>query len=405
MNTLYIALRNVVALRRRLVGQLVLLAIAVGLCLTAFGVSDRTAAASDTGILQSVANRSIAVDAPSGRPNAPLLTGQLVAQLRKMPGVQSVEPRAQASFGYKGGDVPGALLYATVARSSLLPPIVKSQRPSLFPLRAGEAVLPVRADGNTLGSLFGKTIDVQTVTKTGTSSGTGSHGRLRVVGLYDPKWQIDGPAAAYVGTPTVIDWAALAAGVPPAQYTELVGYDSMTVVALKSDQVSGLLSRIQAKGLSASSLQQQLSALPSLLGLVRAASKGLLAVLAVVALLATFSLTGSLVRQRTREIGVLKATGFRDRAVFGIFLTESVITAVAAVVAGLALGAVGAAALRSVLRRSEDLAQYLPSSLPLPSLLTTLLIAAVTIVVVAIGACTPAARAARMDPVDAVRDW
>jgi putative ABC transport system permease protein len=405
MNALLLSVLNVLALRRRLAGQVVLIALAVGLCTSAFGVADNAASASNHGILESVANRSISVDRTIDRQGAPILSDTAVTGFRNLAGVASVEPRTQVSFGYKGPQVPGVLLYATSVRPSLSPPITAGIRAAVFPLASREIVLPSRADGTDLSVLLGKRITVQTITKTGNATGTGTSDSVTVVALFDPTWQIDGPAAAYLDQRSVIRWSALVAGVPEIRYTSEIGYDAVTVVATTSQGVPHLLDAIQAEGFGAVALQQQLKALPALLGLVRAASRALLVVLALIALVGTLTVTGALVRQRTGEIGILKATGFSNGSVFTTFVAEAVLTAVVAVGGGLVLGVLGAWLLGTLLRRSPELREYLGGGLPLPNALTVLLISAVTLAVVALGALLPSGRAARMDPLTAMRHW
>ncbi len=57
------------------------------------------------------------------------------------------------------------------------------------------------------------------------------------------------------------------------------------------------------------------------------------------------------VRQRTKEIGILKALGFRDRDVMGQFMMEGIIVAVIGGLAGIAIAAVGAPTLANLLLR------------------------------------------------------
>jgi putative ABC transport system permease protein len=405
MNALIISVLNVFALRRRLAGQVVIIALSVGLCTTAFGVADNTNSASNQGILESVANRSISVDRTIDRQGAPILSDMALAKFRSLAGAESVEPSMQVSFGYKGPQVPGVLLYATSVRPSLLPPITAGTRPAVFPLASREIVVPASAGGSDLSVLLGKRITVQTITKIGNGTGTGTSDKVTVVGLFDPKWQIDGPAAAYLDQSSVIRWSAQVAGVPESRYASEIGYDTVTVVAATPEGVPQLLDAIQADGFGAVALQQQLKALPRMLGLVRAASRALLVVLALIALVGTLTVTGALVRQRTGEIGILKATGFSNLSVFTTFVAEAVLTAVVAVGAGLVLGVLGAWLLGTLLRRNPELSEYLSGGLPLPNGPTVLLIGFVTLAVVVLGALLPSGRAARMDPLTAMRDW
>jgi putative ABC transport system permease protein len=113
----------------------------------------------------------------------------------------------------------------------------------------------------------------------------------------------------------------------------------------------------------------------------------------------------SFVRQRTREIGLLKAIGFRRRQVFTIFLAEAVMVgvsaAVLAVVAGNVLSAAGAAAMR----RSDQYRAVLSGGVALPGVIWDVLVLVVPTCGIVIGAFLPAKRAANLEPAVALRDW
>ena len=405
MNVLRIAAQNVRALWKHWFGLTVLLALSVGLCLAASGVTDNISAASNSGILESTANRSILVQRDNARPESKILSTRVVDELGRLNHVKAVEPRVQTSFGYKGPGVPGVLLYATLARSSYLPPLVGSVRASVFPLAPGEIVLPRIADGSDLSRTLGKRITVELTRRTGTNEGVGVQRNVRVVGLFDPSWQLDGRSAAYAAQPTVTKWAALDAGIPPSSYLDSVGYDVVSVITDTSADVPAAMDRIQQLGYSASSLQQQLEALPVVLSLVKMMSRILLVVVAMIALIGAFTMSSALVRQRTREIGVCKACGFDSTAMFGIFLSEALCVTVAATVAGLLLGIVGTVVLLSALRGLSGVADYLPHVFALPGPGAIVTIALIALVVTGLGAMLPARRASRMDPVQAIGDW
>ncbi|NNG40045.1 FtsX-like permease family protein [Flexivirga sp. ID2601S] len=402
MNVARVAAQNFRTLWRRWFGLTTLLGLSIGLCLAAFSVTDNIAAASNNGILESTANRSIAISRDGAGPEAKVLSPATIDELKRLPGVRSIEPRVQSSFGYKGPGVPGVLLTASTPRPSYLPPLVSSARSHVFPLRTGEVVLPRKADGQDLSSTLGKTISVELTRRVGTNDGEGAQRSVRVVGLFDPSWQLDGQNAAYAAPDTTVEWAALDAGTTPSSYLNSVGYNLVSVVADNADDVPTLLQRIQADGYSATSLQQQFQALPTVLSFVRLMSRVLLAAVAVIALVGAFTLCGALVRHRTREIGICKACGFSSRAVFGIFLGEALLAAIFAAAAGLVIGLLGGALLRGWLRGLPDVAPYLPDRLALPGPATLALLLVVSCAITLLGAALPARRAARLDPVDAI---
>lgn len=104
------------------------------------------------------------------------------------------------------------------------------------------------------------------------------------------------------------------------------------------------------------------------------------------------------VTERTREIGIRKAAGARQRDILIQFLSESVAITGAGSVIGVALGLAGAFAVTAVIRSASDA--------PIHAAVTwqTVAVAAVVAIVVGLAFGTfPALRAARLSPIDAIR--
>ncbi|MFC7263804.1 ABC transporter permease [Streptomyces lutosisoli] len=405
MNVFSLALANVRALRRRLVGLVALVSVAAAVCLGALGIADRAQGVTDSGVKESSANRSITVDRPSDRPDTAQLTDRTAARLAKLPHVESVQHRAQVSFGImtKAGDT--VLLYATTYRPALPPPITKSVRAKLFPLQPGEIVAPAASQGVDLSKLVGKEIETETTRFVRQGEGTGVSGHMRLVGVYDPTWQLDNPDAAYAADSTVVKWAAQRSGEPEKSYLSTIGYDQLTVVAKTAADVPAVTKSVQKLGYPAVTLQQQLSALPAVLEMIKTVGQVLLGVLGVLAFVGAVTVTGALSRQRAQEIGILKAVGFRTRSVLTMLVTEMTLVGAVAAVIGTVLGALLAGGAAAAMRGSAELAPYVKGWVPLPSAGTLLLLLGLTVLVVAMGSLAPARRAARMSPTDAMKDW
>lgn len=114
---------------------------------------------------------------------------------------------------------------------------------------------------------------------------------------------------------------------------------------------------------------------------------------------------GALSRQRVREIGILKAVGFRSRGILTMLVAEMALVGVAGALVGSLLGVGGAAATVAVLHGDPGLAPYLPVALPLPSAPTLGGLLLLTVAVTVIGAWMPARRAAQLAPSTAISEW
>lgn len=107
----------------------------------------------------------------------------------------------------------------------------------------------------------------------------------------------------------------------------------------------------------------------------------------------------SSVTERTREIGIRKAAGARDKDILRQFLAESVAISAVGSGIGLALGVSGAFAITAGIRRFSQ-APFLTASISW----STVAVAAIAAIVIGLTFGTyPARRAARLSPIDAIR--
>lgn len=102
--------------------------------------------------------------------------------------------------------------------------------------------------------------------------------------------------------------------------------------------------------------------------------------------------------ERTREIGVRKAIGARDRDILAQFLAESVAITGTGSVLGAVLGLVGAFTVTALMRVQTEAQVY--AAITVPTLAVAALVALATGLAFGI---YPALRAARLSPIDAIR--
>ena len=154
-----------------------------------------------------------------------------------------------------------------------------------------------------------------------------------------------------------------------------------------------LISRHGHEDFSIVSQQQMLDVLGSVLGVVTFAVGALGGISLLVGGVGIFTIMTIAVRERTREIGLLRSLGSSRGQIQSLFLSESVVLAAFGGALGLALG-IGLVTLIKLTSNA------IPVSLSFPYLIAAELVAIGTGLVAGV---LPAYRAAGMNPLDALR--
>lgn len=186
--------------------------------------------------------------------------------------------------------------------------------------------------------------------------------------------------------------AQLLFGVGTAQSIEVKAQNPAQIGPLSNELVSALQNEYTGVQFSAVTQSQILGAIGrilSLLTLVLAAIAGISLLVGGVGV-SNIMLVG--VRERTREIGLRKALGARQRDVLLQFLVEAVTLASAGGVLGIALGLGASAAVGAFSPLPTDIAWWSPA----PAF-------GVSVFVGVVFGVMPARRAGRLDPVTALR--
>jgi putative ABC transport system permease protein len=123
---------------------------------------------------------------------------------------------------------------------------------------------------------------------------------------------------------------------------------------------------------------------------------GVSAILLLVGGLVVFVTVTASVRERTSEIGIFRAIGFRRSAIMGIFLGEAAILSALAGVAGYGAGLGGARLMAPLFKGGAQAAWAFDPMLPLAAV-------ALSILLGQLASLVPAIQASRLDPATALR--
>jgi len=331
----------------------------------------------------------------------PGVTTYDLEQLRDIDGVQSVIPRAELdtapTLEYDGQRQPQTVI--ATSPSAFAEDNIVSGR-SFEQNESGAMVITERAAAAFEGNLsVGETVTIEPGDEPETLEIVGivtqARGGLNLVGGLNNE--------AYVPTePYYQEYGETVRS--PSQGVDQAAYRQVTLVA-EPDRVTDTSSAVEAYfeqesdagqvvdgGVTVQSAAEIVDGIEEVLGdIIRLVSGiGLLALLVGAFGIANIMLVS--VTERTKEIGIMKANGARNRAVMGLFLAESVMLGLAGAAVGIPIGLAvgyGASAYAEV-----------GFTVPYGWILVATLMGIATGVV---SGLYPAWRAARVDPIDALR--
>ncbi|MDV9175766.1 FtsX-like permease family protein, partial [Streptomyces sp. W16] len=213
------------------------------------------------------------------------------------------------------------------------------------PLGPDEVVLPAVAEGTDFTPLLGRSVAFGYTRATGAASGTSAVIKLRIVALYDPSWQADGPGVAYLSQDTAALLAAARAGRPPGAFQSREGAQSAVVVVEHQRQVAAVTKSLQDKGFSASAVSDRVRNLPGLFGAADLAMRVGVLVLALGALVLGAVRAGDSARARIGQFAVLRILGSGRPELRRLLLGEAMLSGGVAGVVGVLAGTLLSASL------------------------------------------------------------
>ena len=174
------------------------------------------------------------------------------------------------------------------------------------------------------------------------------------------------------------------------------------VIVENVDAIPDVREELREMGFASSTLEEQVN---MIMGVINAISGGLILFATIALIAATFGIVNTLymsVQERTKEIGLNKALGLGKRKVFLIFCWEAALIGFFGSALGLML-AIGVGAVINQLAYETFLSALPGLQLVQFTLLPSLLIVLIIMFIAFLAGTLPARRAARLDPIMALR--
>lgn len=320
-------------------------------------------------------------------------------------GVQGVYPWYQVDLAmtnaadWPDGEINPGAVWATPVIPGLMPKMLLGAIPEAG-LRESDIVLPHKVPGGTLDHLLGKTVTMEFTALVTRSMGEPVRKQFHVVAISDN--DVPGRAGEQ---PSYVSDAALRAiyqrsGLGAAQPQS---YQTAYVRVRRPSDVPAVQKRLSEQGFGVQSVAVQMRSLGGLFATLRTTATGLTVVLALFCLAFGASIGSSWVRQRRREIGLLRSLGWSSRRVAysifgGLGLTGAVVGLIGCLV-GVVASLVGTAVVAAT---EVDLLPIDPWQAP-PWHDIALVLMGVPLCM-CLGGAVSAWRASRLDPDEALRD-
>lgn len=328
-----IILRSVLRLRVRYAMLFALIAISTAFAILGVFLGSYAGDSSSSSSQETRRLREITV-----YPGSRTITDTDLAAIQGLTGVEHVIPFVRVVVGMEAGG--GASLSIVGVDGAAHPPnLVMGEFGSDHD--TSWIVLPEKAGDNHLGHVLGQDIVLTATSAIDSETGQTREVPFRVVGISDPTYQVDAVDAAYVSLDAAKALYFARLGITPSELAEAGGYEKASVIASDQGSVAAVVEALQGQGFQAVSTIQELESVPGVIALIRLVVTLVTAGLVAMCVITSVMFAVSLVRQRSREFGILRAVGWTARRVQASWTAEMLLVSVAAALTGALVGIVG----------------------------------------------------------------
>jgi putative ABC transport system permease protein len=364
--------------------------------------------------VEAVSPSGKAATSPGKKP--PALTTAVLDEFRAITGVAAVIPVEEPQSAGLVYEQVGGWGQIIGAASEMLTQLGLNAELGSTRLEQGQMIVGARVHENfwdpqgrpvQIDSLLGETVNVQVVKSADDGESTTRSWRYQVTGVLQEGGE--GDYQVFIPARDVQAMTQWLTGKRVNRSKD--GYDRVIVQATDSKQVQAIQAEIRERGFSAFSALDTVRQINSFFGILQAVLGGIGAIALLVAALGIVNTLSMAILERTREIGLMKAVGARNRDVMVIFLGEAACIGLLGGLVGAGLGwALSQAAdvvIRSLVQQSSNGGDGIfgpgDSTIVFTPLWLPLFAIAFATIIGLVSGVYPALRAATLDPLRALK--
>lgn len=398
---LQVSFRNCIRLKGRTVANALIIALGMVVLLLTGGLAKGIKEVTEREILQTRAMREISVIPNYHLPNSPQLDAGALARLKKIKNVSLVYPEISTVVGLVEGDKKRGVVNVEGVPAEALPPLVKGKA-----YEDGERNVVVIPDKMSLqeGELkgadyLGRELAVEYPLLLAGGRQEWRKDKLRVVGVYEAGKKNLPPNTLLVPPPIALQIKGAQQGLNADDYLRVATFEGATVLAAREEDVQTIAAEIEKMGFATGYVAKELATMPGSLKLLTAVGGTIATIVFLLGAMSIMVTMFQATKNRTWEIGLMKAVGFLARDIRAIFLAEAANVGLLGAVFGIAATFLITAIVRWAVSGKSFLAAF-PLKISLSLLFPAVF---VCMAVSLLGSIIPAVRASRISASAALR--
>lgn len=398
---LNVSLRNLLRNRSRTIVNSLIIALGIIVLLLTSSLSIGMKDVADKQILQTRTMRDITVLEDNFSSAQRKIDFNQLDNFRKIEHVDLVFPDVQMMMGlYKGDEWLGAGNVRGVPELGL-PPLLEGK--SFKDSDTNLVIMPDKVSfvkGVFNGKDYiGKEVQIEYAAVGRDNQQKSKKYNAMVVGIYDHTKKDLPPNALFIPMDDMYKLSAENRGLTQENYMKIMTFNTATVIVNKEEYVNPVTSIIEGQYFQTNSINKQLNNMPGAVRFLMIIG-GLISLIVLIS--GAISIGATMLqatKNRTKEIGLMKALGFFNKSVSNIFLLEAIFTGLLGGIIGVTLSRIALFIIEIKLSQNISF-EDISLKISLPSII---LATVICLFVPYVGSVLPIRKASKISPAEALR--